>query len=138
MRWIVLLPLTVALASQGGAATESQCAEILQHALESKNPETRMQAVAALSLAAVNGKLFDQLKDMLQDKDAEVRQAVVASLADIKSANATAALRTALEDAVPEVSFAADLRTRCANAQRRDDKRREEGGPSERHGFSVL
>ena len=34
-------------------------------------------------------------------------QAVVASLADVKSASATAALRKALEDAVPEVSFAA-------------------------------
>jgi HEAT repeat protein len=44
---------------------------------------------------------------MLQDKDVEVRQAVVASLADVKSERSTAALHKALEDAVPEVSFAA-------------------------------
>jgi HEAT repeat protein len=44
---------------------------------------------------------------MLQDKDVEVRQAVVASLADVKSESATAALRKALADPVPEVSFAA-------------------------------
>jgi HEAT repeat protein len=44
---------------------------------------------------------------MLQDKDVEVRQAVVASLADVKSERATAALHKALENAVPEVSFAA-------------------------------
>jgi HEAT repeat protein len=51
--------------------------------------------------------LFDQLERMLQDKDVQVRQAVVASLADVKSERATAALHKALEDAVPEVSFAA-------------------------------
>jgi HEAT repeat protein len=44
---------------------------------------------------------------MLQDKDVEVRQAVVASLADVKSQRATAALYKAPDDAVPEVSFAA-------------------------------
>jgi HEAT repeat protein len=51
--------------------------------------------------------LFNQLERMLEDKDVGVRQAVVASLADVKSASATAALHKALEDAVPEVSFAA-------------------------------
>ena len=81
--------------------------EILQRALDARNPETRQQAVAALSLASGRGPLFDQLERMLQDKDVRVRQAVVASLADVKSESATAALHKALEDAVPEVSFAA-------------------------------
>ena len=44
---------------------------------------------------------------MLQDKDVEVRQAVVASLADVNSVRVAAALDKALEDAVPQVSFAA-------------------------------
>jgi hypothetical protein len=40
---------------------------------------------------------------MLRDKDVQVRQAVVASLVDVKSESATAALKlkNALEDAVP-------------------------------------
>ena len=67
------------------AATDAQCTEILHGALEAKNPETRKKAVVALSLAAGRGPLFDQLEQMLQDKDVEVRQAVVASLADVKS-----------------------------------------------------
>ena len=71
------------------------------------NPETRKHAVLALSLTSGRGVLFDQLVHMLQDKDVEVRQAVVASLADVKSERAAAALREALEDTVPEVSFAA-------------------------------
>jgi len=99
--------MAAAWATRGLAATDAQCSEILQRALDAKNPETRTQAVAALSLASGRGPLFDQLEQMLQDKDVQVRQAVVASLADVKSASATAALHKALEDAVPEVSFAA-------------------------------
>jgi HEAT repeat protein len=90
--------MAAALAAPGWAATDAQCTEILQHALDAGNPETRQQAVAALSLASGSGPLFGQLEGMLQDKDVGVRQAVVASLADVKSASATAALHKALED----------------------------------------
>jgi HEAT repeat protein len=107
MRWVLIVSMAAALASRGLAATDAQCTEILQHALDAGNPETRQQAVAALSLASGRGPLFDQLARMLQDKDVRVRQAVVASLVDVKSESATAALHKALEDPVPEVSFAA-------------------------------
>ena len=107
MRWVLVVSMAAALAPRGWAATDAQCTEILQHALDASNPETRQQAVSALSLASGSGPLFDQLERMLQDKDAKVRQAVVASLADVKSERATAALHKALEDPVPEVSFAA-------------------------------
>jgi HEAT repeat protein len=107
MRWILVASAAVALASRGWAATDAQCSEILQHALDARNPETRQQAVVALSLASGSGPLFDQLERMLGDKDVRVREAVVASLADVKSERATAALHKALEDPVPEVSFAA-------------------------------
>lgn len=107
MRWVLMVSMAAALATCGWAATEAQCSEILQGALESKNPETRKQAVVALSLASERGPLFEQLEGMLQDKDVEVRQAVIASLAGVKSERAAAALRKALEDPVPEVSFAA-------------------------------
>jgi HEAT repeat protein len=107
MRWILIVSAAAALATRGSAATGAQCTEILQRALAAGNPETRKQAVVALSLAYSQGPLFDQLERMLQDKDVEVRQAVVASLAEVKSKSATAALHKALEDDVPEVSFAA-------------------------------
>ena len=101
------MSVAAALAARASAATVAQCTELLQHALEARNPETRKQAVVALSLAASQGSLFVQLKQMLQDKDVEVRQAVVASLAEVKSKSGTLALHKALEDDVPEVSFAA-------------------------------
>jgi HEAT repeat protein len=107
MRWILIASMAAALAPLGVAATDAQCIEILQHALDAGNPETRQQAVAALSLSSGRGPLFNQLERMLEDKDVGVRQAVVASLADVQSASATAALHKALEDPVPEVSFAA-------------------------------
>ena len=90
------------------AATDAvQCHDLLQHALESKNPDTRKSAVVALSLAANDNPLLNQLAGMLDDKDVQVRVAVVTSLAEIKTKTATAALQRALHDEVPEVSFAA-------------------------------
>jgi HEAT repeat protein len=44
---------------------------------------------------------------MADDKDVQVRLAVVASLAEVKTKAGTSALRAALADPVPEVSFAA-------------------------------
>ena len=107
MRWVFVASMAAASAACGWAATDAQCTEILRHALDAGNPETRQQAVAALSLSSGRGPLFNQLERMLEDKDVGVRQAVVASLADVQSASATAALHKALEDPVPEVSFAA-------------------------------
>lgn len=102
-------PLLLALAVAGGirGATNDRCNDLLLHALENKNPDTRKQAVAALSLAATRGAAFARLEGMLQDKDVEVREAVITSLAEVHSASARAALRRALADEVPEVSFAA-------------------------------
>lgn len=107
MRWILTVSMAAALATRLLAATDAQCTAILQRALDAKNPETRKEAVVALSLASKSGRLFEQLEQMLDDNDVEVRQAVVASLADVNSQRATAALHKALKDAVPEVSFAA-------------------------------
>jgi HEAT repeat protein len=99
--------LTLAAAPGLAAVTDRQCTDLLQHALTANNPETRKIAVVALSLAAANGPLFRQFEQMLQDKDIEVRLAVVEGLQDMKTKLAIAALHTALSDSTPEVSFAA-------------------------------
>ena len=98
----------IALLVFGGRAaadTEARCRDILQQALADKNPETRKHAVVALSL--VGGQFLSPLKAMLHDKEVEVRLATVSSLAEVKSQQAVAALRDALNDEAPEVSFAA-------------------------------
>lgn len=89
------------------AVTDQQCTEALQHALSSGNPDTRKMAVVSLSLAAGRGPLFDRLVTMLQDKDVEVRLAVVAGLQELKTKAAITGLHQALDDATPEVRFAA-------------------------------
>ncbi len=107
MTRLALCFLGVALLPCFAAVTDRQCTEALQHALSSGNPETRKMAVVALSLAAEKGPLFEQLLQMLHDKDLEVRLAVVAGLQELKTKPAIEALHTALKDPAPEVSFAA-------------------------------
>jgi len=99
--------LTLSAAPLLAAVTDQQCTDLLQRALTAGNPETRKMAVVALSLAATRGPLFSQLEEMLRDKDLEVRLAVVQGLQEMKTKPAIAALRTALDDSTPEVSFAA-------------------------------
>jgi len=99
--------LSLALVSRISAATDAECSEILRRAIEAHNPETRTLAVVALSLATDRDLMQARLAEMLQDKDVGVRLAVVASLAELKIKGALAALHQALNDDVPEVSFAA-------------------------------
>jgi HEAT repeat protein len=102
--WALLFSVPCA-ARMTAAAADAECRDILQQGLDSKNPDTRKQAVVALSLVPV--QFLKSLEAMLQDKDAEVRLATVASLAEAKSPQAAMALRSALNDEVPEVGFAA-------------------------------
>ncbi|SPE34952.1 PBS lyase HEAT domain protein repeat-containing protein [Candidatus Sulfopaludibacter sp. SbA6] len=99
--------LSLALVSRISAATDAECSEILRRAIEAHNPETRTLAVVALSLATDRDPMQARLEEMLQDKDVGVRLAVVASLAELKTKGALAALHQAMNDDVPEVSFAA-------------------------------
>ena len=80
---------------------------MLRHALQSHNPDTRKEAAISLSLASERSPLLPMLQDLLHDKDVPVRLAAVASLSEVKTRAATAALHQALDDDVPEVSFAA-------------------------------
>jgi HEAT repeat protein len=101
------LQLTIVLLNRSTAATDSQCTDILQHALTAKNPDTRLQGVIALGLASDRNSLLPLLVGMADDKDVPVRIAVVASLADVKSEATMDALHKLLQDPVPEVGFAA-------------------------------
>ena len=80
---------------------------LLNDSLMDKNPDTRKQAVQALGLAGTREPYLSQVKSMLDDKDVEVRLATITSLVDLKNKNTTDDLKRALNDDVPEVSFAA-------------------------------
>jgi HEAT repeat protein len=89
------------------AARVQECQEILENALKDKNPDTRKQAAIALSLVGSTDPFPAQLESLLDDKDVEVRLAGVASISDLKNSRTIPALHKALNDEVPEVSFAA-------------------------------
>ncbi|HYO83645.1 MAG TPA: HEAT repeat domain-containing protein [Bryobacteraceae bacterium] len=88
-------------------ASYAKAEQLLQHGLESRNPDTRKVAVAALSLAASREPFRTRLRSMLSDKDAEVRLAALAGLSEVKHPAVATELRKMLDDEVPEVSFAA-------------------------------
>jgi HEAT repeat protein len=104
------LLITAVWVSRSMAATDpmdAKCNAILEQALADKNPDTRKQAVVALSLAATREPFLSRLTGMLRDKDVEVRLAAVTSLSEVNNRTARTALHEALADEVPEVSFAA-------------------------------
>ena len=114
MRHILLLPLlwaaiAVCQTAPAPSATDldRQCKSILEQAFSDKNPDTRKQAAIALSLIGSNNPFHSQLESLLDDKDVEVRLASVASITDLKTSQTIPELHKALNDPVPEVSFAA-------------------------------
>ena len=87
---------------------EKASRDALDKALVDKNPDNRKQAVIALSLVGSVDPYPSDLQSMLTDKDVEVRLAVISSLTDLNNSNRTMlSLHAALNDSVPEVSFAA-------------------------------
>jgi len=80
---------------------------IISDSLKDKNPDTRVQAVQSMGLIGVHEPYISTLNGMLDDKDVQVRVAVVTSLVDLKNKDTVPALKKALNDEVPEVSFAA-------------------------------
>lgn len=85
--------------------TESH--DILEKALKDKNPDTRKQAAIALSLIGPTPTFPALLEALLDDKDVEVRLATISSIVDLKNDHTSTALHKALNDPIPEVSFAA-------------------------------
>jgi HEAT repeat protein len=84
-----------------------QCRQLLDAALHDKNPDTRLQAVIALSLSVAKPPWTGTVAGMLDDKDVQVRVAAVATLVDLNGPDTNKGLHKALEDEVPEVSYAA-------------------------------
>jgi len=101
----ILMCQTTPAPASGGRAQE--CQDILDKALQDKNPDTRKQAAIALSLAGSIEPFPSELEALLDDKDVEVRLAAISSLSEIKNSRTIPALHKALNDDVPEVTFAA-------------------------------
>ena len=86
------------------ATTSEKALGTIDQALAAKNPDVRREAVKALALAGSKQPYQQRLAAMLNDKDMQVRLAVVAGLAEVDDRQT---LRVALDDRTPEVRFAA-------------------------------
>ncbi len=102
-----LVGLIFIAAAFGQVPLKEQAWTIITEALQDKNPDTRVQAVQSMGLIGVHEPYISTLAGMLDDKDVEVRVATVSSLVDLKNKQTVPALKRALNDDVPEVSFAA-------------------------------
>ena len=105
---LLLLLCSLTALCQSTPPKDKESRDVLDKALQDKNPDTRRQAVIALSLIGSVDPYPSDLQSMLSDKDVEVRLAVISSLTDLNNSNRTMlSLHAALNDPVPEVSFAA-------------------------------
>ena len=102
--------LLTAGTSVGQAVTSpdvEKARQILEKGLAEGNPDKRKEAVIALSLEGTTGQVFSRLEAALDDKDVKVRLAACGSLAALNDKQSIPPLEKALQDRVPEVSFAA-------------------------------
>lgn len=107
MRSLVGFLIASGLFAQTPAPVKEQAWGIITDSLKDKNPDTRVQAVESMGLIGAHEPYTSALEAMLEDKDVQVRVAVVTSLVDLSNKGTVPALKKALGDEIPEVSFAA-------------------------------
>jgi HEAT repeat protein len=107
MRSLLAVIFISSAIAQTPAPVKDQAWGLITEALQDKNPDTRLQAVQSMGLIGAHDPYMVTLEGMLNDKDVQVRVATVQSLVDIKNKGTIPALKRALADPIPEVSFAA-------------------------------
>jgi HEAT repeat protein len=108
---LLLLYCPLLLLRVGGQTPDSnvtRARDTLREGIESKEPNTRIQAIIAASMIGSHELVLKRLEAALQDKDVPVRIAAVQALSDLKAPQIAPALeKTLRQDEVPEVTFAA-------------------------------
>jgi HEAT repeat protein len=106
--WLLLLVSFIAHAETPVATDPVYRARLLlNQSIDDGNPDTRKHAAQALGLIGPREPYLGLLIMLSEDKDIQVRSSAITSLVDLKSPAVIPALHKALEDEVPEVSYAA-------------------------------
>jgi HEAT repeat protein len=98
----LLLPVACLIAQPDKTAWE-----VLKTGFSDKNIDTRRQAVTATGSIGLDPEALRLVEQSLRDPDPLVRQTAAAQLGQMKAKDAIPSLKTALDDASPEVAFAA-------------------------------
>jgi HEAT repeat protein len=107
MFWIVLLSVTAVFSVQPEDPAVKKAWEVLKAGPHEPSLVKKLHYINALGVPGINLLTVAMLEELLKDKYPEVRQAAAAVLGDIKSVKSIPALRAALDDDSPEVSFTA-------------------------------
>jgi len=89
------------------AQPEKTAWDVLKAGFTDKIVDTRRQAVTATGSIGLDPEALRLIEEALRDQDSLVRQTAAAQLGQMKAKQAIPALKTALDDATPEVAFAA-------------------------------
>lgn len=101
---LALLSLPAILSAQPNVTSW----DILNLAMNDKNPEKRKQAIAAIGSIGLAPEAIKLAEDaMLKDEDPVVRETAAAALGEMKSKQSIPALQKALDDAYGQVAFQA-------------------------------
>ena len=84
-----------------------QARTVLRDGFVEKSPEKRREVAVALSMAPAKDQVADLLASLAKDKDVLVRQAALDSLVDLGDRTRYPIIKEALQDSVPEVTYAA-------------------------------
>lgn len=109
---LALSPLTMLLIfiplahGQSGPAVHDARLTLTEGASDS-NPATRREVALALGLTGQHEPANELLRKLMSDRDVEVQVAAIGSVADLQAREFLPQLKTALDDDVPEVAFAA-------------------------------
>lgn len=90
-----------------GQAAEDRTWSTLNQNLQNTNPAKRIDGLLAMSMMLPDAKVRGLVEAMLKDKDSGVRVAACSTLGEMKSRPSISKLQQVLDDATPEVSFAA-------------------------------
>lgn len=104
MRYLSLFALLSVLSAESRI---EEARKILEAASAHKEADTRKEAATALGLVGIKDPAAKLLETLAKDKDFQVRQAAILSLADLRDPERLPLIKEALKDDVPEVAFTA-------------------------------
>lgn len=106
-QWIMRILSVLLFSGLAWSQSAEQARIVLRDGFVEKSPEKRREVAVALSMVPAKDQVADLLGALAKDKDVLVRQAALDSLVDLGDRTRYPLIKEALQDSVPEVTYAA-------------------------------